>query len=71
MVIIRLSRFGRKNGPFYRIAVTDSRKKLTGAVVEYIGTWNPGKKEKQIDKKKVEEWIKKGAQLSPAVKKLI
>ncbi len=71
MVTIRLSRFGRKNGPFYRISVVDSRKKTTGAVIEYLGTWNPIKKAKEIDIQKLNSWVKKGAQLSASVKKLL
>jgi small subunit ribosomal protein S16 len=71
MVTIRLSRFGRKNAAFYRIAVMDGRKKTVGGAIEYIGTWNPVKKLKEIDKKKLDEWVKKGAQVSPAVKKLV
>lgn len=70
MVTIRLSRFGRKNAPFYRIVVADSRKKAVGGVVEYLGTWNPAKKIKEINKDKINEWIKKGAQMSQTVKKL-
>lgn len=71
MVTIRLSRFGRKKAPFYRIVAVDSRKKVVGGVIEYIGTWNPIKKEKKIDKEKLSSWIKKGAQVSTSVKKLI
>jgi small subunit ribosomal protein S16 len=71
MVTIRLSRFGRKKAPFYRVVVVDSRKKTTGGVIEFIGTWNPIKKLTDIDKDKVASWVKKGAQISPSVKKLI
>jgi small subunit ribosomal protein S16 len=71
MVTIRLSRFGRKKAPYYRIAVVDSRKKTTGGVIDYIGTWNPIKKIKEIDKEKVNLWIKRGAQLSASVKKIL
>ena len=71
MVTIRLSRFGRKKAPFYRIAVVDARKKTTSGVIDYIGTWNPIKKLKVIDSEKLSEWVKKGAQVSDAVKKII
>lgn len=71
MVTVRLSRFGRKKAPFYRIAVVDSRKKTTGGVIEYIGFWNPSKKSKEIDDKKLSDWISKGAQVSASVKKLL
>lgn len=71
MVTIRLSRFGRKKAPFYRIVVVDSRKKTTGGVIEFIGTWNPIKKLKEIDKAKMAEWVKNGAQVSDSVKKIL
>jgi len=71
MVIIRLSRFGRKKAPFYRVVVVDSSKKATGKYLEAVGTWNPAKSAKTIDKNKVNAWIKKGATLSATVKKLM
>ena len=71
MVIIRLSRFGREKAPFYRVVVVDSSKKTTGKSLEAVGTWNPAKKTKTIDKDKIDTWIKKGASLSPTVKKLM
>lgn len=71
MVSIRLSRFGHKNAPFYRIVAVDSKKRQGGMVLEILGTWNPSKKEFNVDKKKVEAWVSKGGQVSPAVKKLL
>lgn len=70
MVTIRFSRFGRKKAPFYRVVVTDSRKKATGGVIDYIGSWNPIKNIKEIDDKKLKEWVGKGAQISASVKKV-
>jgi len=71
MVTIRLSRFGRKKAPFYRIVVVDSRKKTTGGAIEFLGSWNPIKKIKKINMEKLSEWVKNGAQVSPAVKKIL
>ncbi len=71
MVTIRLSRFGRKKAPFYRVVAVDSGKKRDGKVLEILGTWNPLKKEVKIEKEKVKVWITKGAQLSATVKKLL
>ncbi len=70
MVTIRLSRYGRKKAPFYRVIVVDSRKKRDGAFLEVLGFWNPAKSEKEINKANFEAWIKKGAQVSDTVKKL-
>ncbi len=71
MIAIRLSRFGRKKAPYYRIVAVDSRKKATGMVLKILGTWNPAKKEFKIDKDELKIWIEKGAQISATVKKLI
>lgn len=71
MVIIRLSRFGRKKAPFYRVVAVDSGKKTTGKYLEVVGTWNPAKKELKLEKEKIQSWIKKGASLSATVKKFM
>jgi small subunit ribosomal protein S16 len=71
MIAIRLSRFGRKKAPFYRIVTVDSTKKTTGAVLEVLGTWNPFKKELKVESEKLKVWVKKGAQISASVKKLL
>jgi small subunit ribosomal protein S16 len=70
MVIIRLSRFGRKKAPYYRIVAVDSSKKTTGKYLEVLGTWNPAKKELNVKKAEILAWIKKGASLSATVKRL-
>lgn len=71
MVTIRLARFGRKKGAFYRIIAVDSTKKTTGQNLGVLGFWNPAKKDLKIEKEKLQDWVKKGAQVSAAVKKLI
>ena len=40
-VRIRLQRFGRRNLPFYRIVVADSRAPRDGRFIEKLGTYNP------------------------------
>lgn len=70
MVSIRLSRYGRRNGPFYRVVAVDSRKRRDGAFLEILGFWNPKNDEKEIKRANFEAWIKKGAQASSTVKKL-
>lgn len=70
MVKIRLSRYGRKKAPFYRVVAVDSIKKGTGMFLEILGTYNPAKKAKEFDMEKAQAWIKKGAQVSDTVKKL-
>lgn len=71
MVKIRLSRKGKKNKPFYRIVAVDEQKKRSGEALEILGFWDPANSELKLDSKKLKEWLEKGAQLTPAVKKLI
>lgn len=71
MIAIRLSRYGRKKAPFYRIVAVDSTKKAKGAVLEFLGTWNIAKKELNVKSEKVKAWIEKGAKMSATVKKLL
>ena len=71
MVRIRLSRRGKKKKPFYRVVVTDIRKKRDGAPIDELGTYNPLTKELKLDKQKIEEWIKKGAKPSETIASLL
>ncbi len=72
MVKIRLARYGRKKRPFYRIVVTDSRRRRDSGWIESIGHYNPLVEPKtvEIDMAKLNDWISKGAQMSERVAKL-
>ncbi len=72
MTVIRLTRMGRKKRPFYRIVVTDSRKRRDGGWIESIGYYNPVSKDKEIkiDEDRLNYWLSVGAQMSPTVKRL-
>ena len=73
MVKIRLQRVGAKKAPFYHIVVADSRSPRDGKIIEKIGTYDPMTEPGTInlDKAKVEQWIKNGAKPTPTVKALI
>ncbi len=72
MVTIRLSQTGSRNRKTYRIVAIDSHKRRDGMAIEILGHYNPLVKppELVIDKKRIEYWIKQGAQVSQTVKKL-
>ncbi len=72
MTVIRLTRMGRKKRPFYRIVVTDSRKRRDGGWIESIGYYNPVAKEKEIkfDEERLNYWLSVGAKMSPTVKRI-
>ena len=73
MVAIRLRRAGSKKRPFFRVVVTDSRAARDSSFVEILGHYNPRTKPAivQVDKERVDHWIKQGAQPSDSVRTLI
>ncbi|WRF69710.1 30S ribosomal protein S16 [Helicobacter pylori] len=72
MTVIRLTRIGRKKKPFYRVVVTDSRKRRDGGWIESIGYYNPlsDPKDIKIDKERLNYWKSVGAKMSERVEKL-
>ena len=72
MVKIRLARFGRKKRPFYRIVVTDSRKRRDSGWIESIGYYNPLTEPStiKIDLERLNYWLGVGAKMSERVAKL-
>ena len=71
-VKIRLSRLGKKARPYWRIIAVDSRKKRDGAFLDNLGTYDPIKHEVvQLATDRINDWVAKGAECSPAVVKLM
>ncbi len=72
MVKIRLARFGRKKRPFYRIVVTDSRRRRDSGWIESIGYYNPMTEPTTVkmDLDRLNYWTGVGAQMSERVAKL-
>lgn len=71
-VKIRLSRIGKKSRPYWRIIAVDSRKKRDGAFLDNLGTYDPIKHEVvQLATERINDWVAKGAECSPAVTKLM
>jgi len=72
VVKIRLARFGRKKRPFYRIVVTDSRRRRDSGWIESIGYYNPltDPKTIEIDMDRLNYWLGVGAKMSERVSKL-
>jgi small subunit ribosomal protein S16 len=72
MTVIRLTRMGRNKKPFYRIVVTDSRKRRDSGWIESIGYYNPVVEPKvlKIDEERYNYWLSVGAKPSEKVKKL-
>jgi len=71
MLVIRLTRTGKKGQPSYRIVVADSRKAVSSPYIEMIGQYEPKLKTLVLNQEKALEWMSKGAQPSNTVAKLM
>ena len=73
MLSIRLKRMGAKKRPFYRIVVSDARRRPTGRVIDELGHYDPvaNPAKVTIDRTRAEEWLAKGAQPSDTVRSLL
>jgi small subunit ribosomal protein S16 len=74
-VRIRLTRYGKKNRPFFRIAVFDSRTRRDGRYLENLGLFDPlvqdVKKKLTINVARLQHWVGQGALPTPKVEKLL
>jgi small subunit ribosomal protein S16 len=72
MVKIRLRRMGAKKQPTYRFVVADSKSPRDGRFIEILGHYNPRTEPKTlvVDETRAREWLSKGAQPSPPVRRL-
>ena len=75
MVVIRLSRGGAKNRPFYNVVVADSRCRRDGRFIERVGFYNPvaaeGSEALRLDQERISYWTSNGAQMSDTVARLV
>lgn len=71
--VIRLQRHGRKNYPFYKIVVTDSRAPRDGRFIEKIGTYNPNTNPSTVELnfERALYWMNVGAQPSDTARSLL
>lgn len=70
---IRMKRLGKRNTPFYRLVVVDTRWRRDGKTIADIGWYDPVKKPAQVSLKEVEiyQWLEKGAQMSDTARSLL
>ena len=72
-VKLRLMRMGKKKQPTYRVVAADSRSPRDGRVIEIVGTYEPRQDPSRIviDNDKAVDWLRKGAQPTDRVQKLL
>ena len=73
MLRIRLRRVGKKGKPSYRIVVAEASAPRDGAYVEWIGNYDPltDPPSYSIKADRAEEWLRKGAQPTDAVRRIL
>ena len=73
MLSIRMRRVGSKKKPYFRVVVTEAKSSLESDFVENLGTYNPRSKpaKVEIDKSRLEHWLKQGARPSDSVRTLM
>jgi small subunit ribosomal protein S16 len=70
-VAIRFARFGRKKLPFYRLVAIDSRARRDGKPLEYLGWYDPLRKETNLNAPAIKKWLGVGALPSETVGRLL
>jgi small subunit ribosomal protein S16 len=73
VVKLRLMRMGKKKQPTYRVVATDARSPRDGRFLEIVGHYDPRHDPSTIviDNDKAVSWLRKGAQPTEAVRKLL
>ena len=75
-VKIRLSRYGAKKRPYYRIVVADSRSPRDGRFIERLGTYDPllskdSENRVKLDLDRAKHWISNGAKPTDRVHRFL
>lgn len=73
MLKIRLSRKGSRHRPFYRVVVSDGRRRPSSSAIEELGFYDPRQSPSvvSIDVDRFEHWTNQGARPSETVAKLV
>jgi len=72
-VKLRLMRMGKTKQPTYRVVAADTRSPRDGRFIEIVGTYEPRAEPSvvKIDNEKALRWLRKGAQPTETVQKLL
>lgn len=73
MLSIRLRRMGSSKKPYFRVVVQEARSARDSSFIENLGTYNPRSRpaKVEINKARIEHWIKQGARPSDSVRTLL
>ena len=73
MLVIRLTKTGRKGEAKYRVIVKEKRDRRDGNAVEFLGWVEKTTKgtKMELNKERIAYWKSVGAQMSPTVRKIV
>lgn len=71
MLMIRMSRIGKKKKPMYRLTIAEKARDPYGRALEILGSYNPFTKKLEVKTDRINYWIGVGAGLSPSVNNLL
>lgn len=71
MLKIKFAPRGKKHQRTFRLVVAEAKTKYNGNFVDDLGFYTPQTKTFQIDQTKLADWLKKGAQVTLGVDKLL
>jgi small subunit ribosomal protein S16 len=68
-----MRRAGSKKKPYFRVVVTEARAARESNFIENVGTYDPRSKPARVelDRQRIEHWLKQGAQPSDSVRTLL
>ena len=69
--MLKLKRIGKKHQASFRLVVDEKRHKMVGTNVEDLGWYNPRTNKSEINKDRVEYWMKTGAKPTDTVHNLL
>lgn len=71
MLMIKMSRIGKKKKPVYRLTIAEKSRDPFGKALEILGTYNPFTKNLSVKKDRIVYWLSVGAGMTPTVNNLL
>lgn len=71
MLIIRLTRTGKRNAPSFRMVLTEKQNPVKGKFIELLGHYNPRLKTHAFKKERILYWLGQGVKCSATVHNLL
>jgi len=71
MLVIRLKGIGKKHQRSFRLVLQEKRSKLVGKFIEDLGWFNPHTNKSELNKDRINHWMKVGAQPSMTVAQVL